>query len=459
MPHFPCLLHARKHPPWIGSRVRRATLTEACRAQGLPPTSLHPDDWNQPTGLCQMLGNTMSANVLLRIMVPLIKAGRPDIPVTNPWTTGRMQEALRLSASSEPRDHIRVDMGEGTADGENGPGQVLEAPGPPTTTPQPGTAPMVPRPRRSANVKTRKPIVGAVRRHAQGAERARPSADGGRRKASSIPDQENNIHVHPSYACGIIAKRAKRHHRTKDGLHIEGCVTITDSTDEEPCHAPERHPTWDSPTGAPLSVEPCRRRASPATEPAAFEPPTEGRSDGAGQDPPAADLQPTAAADQCASPTGAPHHVESCRRRAGLTSGDAVAATETHARVPAPDGDPARARPNDHEFQHGEAPQPQAHEDEVSSSSTEPESVTTKRRVNSDTGAGQMMTDNYANNAKTQDHKNTNTQGYIPHEGTFRGSEPTQPSPDNHRGKDGKKAAVTPSKPAKETTAARQPSA
>ena len=51
--HFPCLLSSRKHPPWIGSRIRRATLTEACRAQGLLPSMIHKDDWMHPTALNQ----------------------------------------------------------------------------------------------------------------------------------------------------------------------------------------------------------------------------------------------------------------------------------------------------------------------------------------------------------------------------------------------------------------------
>ena len=99
--HFPCLLHARKHPPWIGSRGRRATLAETCRAQGILPTSIHADDWNQPTELCRMLGNSMSANVLLKVIIPILKIIRPDVHVPDPWSTGRMQHLLRQSARSE----------------------------------------------------------------------------------------------------------------------------------------------------------------------------------------------------------------------------------------------------------------------------------------------------------------------------------------------------------------------
>ena len=101
MAHFPCLLQARKQPPWIGSRVRRATLTEACRAQGLLPSMVHATDWSLPTGLCRMLGNSMSANVLLSVMTSLINTVRPDTHMQNPWATGRLQHQLRQSAHLE----------------------------------------------------------------------------------------------------------------------------------------------------------------------------------------------------------------------------------------------------------------------------------------------------------------------------------------------------------------------
>ena len=43
---------------------------------------IHPDDWNQPIPLCRMLGNSMAANVLLRVMIPLVRAVRPELEVT-----------------------------------------------------------------------------------------------------------------------------------------------------------------------------------------------------------------------------------------------------------------------------------------------------------------------------------------------------------------------------------------
>ena len=100
-PHFPCLQQSRKHPPWIGSRVRRATLMETCRAQGLLPEMVHGDDWEQPIALCRMLGNSMATNVLLQVMVPLINAVRPELNAVDPWATGRLQQLLKRSAKTE----------------------------------------------------------------------------------------------------------------------------------------------------------------------------------------------------------------------------------------------------------------------------------------------------------------------------------------------------------------------
>ena len=97
-PYFPCLLQSCKHPPWIGSRCRRATVAEACRAQGLPPAMITPGDWGEPIAMCHMLGNRMTTNVLLRVLVPLIHAARPDVNTQDPWSTGHAQHILRRSA-------------------------------------------------------------------------------------------------------------------------------------------------------------------------------------------------------------------------------------------------------------------------------------------------------------------------------------------------------------------------
>ena len=101
MTTFPCQLQARKSPPWVGSRARRATLAETCRAQGLPPTFVQAEDWAHPSELCRMLGDSMAANVLLRIMVPLIKIARPELCAHDPWATGEAQDQLRRNARQE----------------------------------------------------------------------------------------------------------------------------------------------------------------------------------------------------------------------------------------------------------------------------------------------------------------------------------------------------------------------
>ena len=54
--HFPCLLRSRNSPPWIGSRCRKATVAEACRAQGLPPSMVSPEDWGCPDITSFILG-------------------------------------------------------------------------------------------------------------------------------------------------------------------------------------------------------------------------------------------------------------------------------------------------------------------------------------------------------------------------------------------------------------------
>ena len=99
--HFPCLLSSRKKPPWIGSRIRRATLSEACRAQGLLPSMIHKDDWAQPTAFNQLLGNSMAANALSAVVIPLIRVIKPELEVVDPWETGSIQYQLRQSATAE----------------------------------------------------------------------------------------------------------------------------------------------------------------------------------------------------------------------------------------------------------------------------------------------------------------------------------------------------------------------
>ena len=80
---------------------KRAAITETCRAQGLLPSLIQPEDWMDPGDLCQMFGNSMPTNVLLRIMVPLIGLVRPEIDAHDPWATGAAQDKLRRPARDE----------------------------------------------------------------------------------------------------------------------------------------------------------------------------------------------------------------------------------------------------------------------------------------------------------------------------------------------------------------------
>ena len=45
---------------------------------------IHAADWDRPIELCRVLGNSMASNVLLRVMIPLVKAVRPDIAIQDP---------------------------------------------------------------------------------------------------------------------------------------------------------------------------------------------------------------------------------------------------------------------------------------------------------------------------------------------------------------------------------------
>ena len=98
--HFPCLQRSRRSPPWIGSRCRKATVAEACRAQGLPPTMVSPEAWERPQDMCRLLGSSMASNALLRVAVPLIRAIRPELEIQDPWSTGHAQRMIRISAQA-----------------------------------------------------------------------------------------------------------------------------------------------------------------------------------------------------------------------------------------------------------------------------------------------------------------------------------------------------------------------
>ena len=62
---------------------------------------IHKDDWTHPTALSQMLGNSMAANALSAVVIPLIKVIRPELEVVDPWETGSVQHQLRQSAMAD----------------------------------------------------------------------------------------------------------------------------------------------------------------------------------------------------------------------------------------------------------------------------------------------------------------------------------------------------------------------
>ena len=68
---------------------------------------VYPEDWENPIGMSQMLGNSMATNVLLRVMVPLLRTARPDVSIQDPWFTGRIQRLLRRTAR-DPYDCTSV---------------------------------------------------------------------------------------------------------------------------------------------------------------------------------------------------------------------------------------------------------------------------------------------------------------------------------------------------------------
>ena len=78
---LPALLHPRTEGVWIGSRGRPITFEEAARFQGI---LAHKWQWIGPAQGFQLIGNTMSLNILQRLLVRLI----PFIgfqPAHDPW--------------------------------------------------------------------------------------------------------------------------------------------------------------------------------------------------------------------------------------------------------------------------------------------------------------------------------------------------------------------------------------
>ena len=62
---------------------------------------VHRDDWARPTVLSQLLGNSMAANALAAVAIPLIRVIKPELEVVDPWVAGSMQYHLKQSAMAE----------------------------------------------------------------------------------------------------------------------------------------------------------------------------------------------------------------------------------------------------------------------------------------------------------------------------------------------------------------------
>ena len=80
----------------------------------------HQADWERPTVLSQLLGNSMATNVLSAVIIPLINVVQPGIKAVDPWTTGRMQHQLRRSALAD--DNIGITLSTEHAEATNAAG-------------------------------------------------------------------------------------------------------------------------------------------------------------------------------------------------------------------------------------------------------------------------------------------------------------------------------------------------
>ena len=95
MPHS---FEGRGAGPWLLSRGRRLRPHEGARLQGIVPETL---SWLlSRTRIFHLLGDSMSLNVVERILLAALKCiGLPDVP-RDRWACGLAQEALVLGASS-----------------------------------------------------------------------------------------------------------------------------------------------------------------------------------------------------------------------------------------------------------------------------------------------------------------------------------------------------------------------
>ena len=93
----PSLTFSHSAAPWLGSRGRPMTACELVRAQGLTFADyVWPEDI---LSVLRLLGNTMSASVVCRILVRLLPLLDTSWVPSDPWEAGAAQRALEAEAA------------------------------------------------------------------------------------------------------------------------------------------------------------------------------------------------------------------------------------------------------------------------------------------------------------------------------------------------------------------------
>ena len=105
--NVPCFLHSRKQGFWIVTRGRRLNLQEALRFQGFNPDRIQIPQ--KATDLHQLLGNTMSINVIQRILLAALHSTGMYKHIKDPWESGTAQVELTTHAhNTTPIRYIRT---------------------------------------------------------------------------------------------------------------------------------------------------------------------------------------------------------------------------------------------------------------------------------------------------------------------------------------------------------------
>ena len=91
----PSLTHSLDAGPWLGQRGRRMLPDEGARAQGL---CYHKHAWPEPRLVWKLLGNTMSGNVISRLITVALNQLHPEWSVADQWRNGEAQRNLRDDA-------------------------------------------------------------------------------------------------------------------------------------------------------------------------------------------------------------------------------------------------------------------------------------------------------------------------------------------------------------------------